>query len=242
VQGSRASGAERLSALERAARIRERLFRREHREADALEALELYRQIARDPGPARCGAEVSRLLLEAELNADPDATYRALYTLARGAVGECRARIDGVLGLVDGFRPNASALAELDEPAPARAAPSGSAAPLGSSESLASPSGAVATADLTHIERYSAKDAARVVVFVSKPVRFEVGSLAGGGGNKPRLFVDYVGRTTRVSRASRLAACWSACARPRGLRARAWCSIWPRRPSTGCSTCPSRFG
>ncbi len=192
VRGSKASGVERRRALQQAAQIRERLFRREHREADALEALELYRQLARDGGPERCGAEVSRLLLEAELNADPDATYRALYALGRDAAGECRARIDGVLATLEGFRPSPSVLAELDKPLLGSPAPSGSTAPVDSA-GLGSPSGAVATADLTHIERYSAKDAARVVVFVSKPVRFEVGTLAGGGQNGPRLFVDLQG-------------------------------------------------
>jgi N-acetylmuramoyl-L-alanine amidase len=55
------------------------------------------------------------------------------------------------------------------------------------------PSGAVPSAKLLHIDRYSAKDAARVVVFVSDPVRFQVGSVAGNDGEGPRLFVDLPG-------------------------------------------------
>lgn len=201
LSASRGSGPEKLQALERAAHLRTRLFRREQREADAQEAIDLYRQIARTSGPERCTAEVRRALLEAELHADPDATYRALYAQALEAGAECRALIDRALGMLEAFRPDDSVLAELEKRSADSAAPrssgsagssgSGGAAPVESE--LSTPLGAVSAADLTHIERYSAKDAARVVVFVSKPVRFEVGTLAASGGSGPRLFVDLQG-------------------------------------------------
>jgi N-acetylmuramoyl-L-alanine amidase len=191
VQASRAPGPDGNAALQQAASIRARLFRREHREADALEALDLWRQLERRGGALRCAAGVSRVLLEGELNADPDSTYRALYSMAHEATGECRTGIDSALALLEAFRPSDSALAELDQhratPAPV---PSGSAAPATSVEA---PLGAATTAKLTRIEHYSAKDAARVVVFVSNPVRFEVGALEASGGNGPRLFVDLRG-------------------------------------------------
>jgi N-acetylmuramoyl-L-alanine amidase len=189
VQGSRGKGAEAARYLELAAIIRTRLFRREHRQADALEALELRNalQLARDSGPQQCASELERVLLQGELNGDADATYRALYSLSRAQRSvACAAQVESALVMLEAFRPSEAVLAALEP----TSAPSGAAPPPASS--VQAPSGAVATATLTHIERYSAKDAARVVVFVSKPVRFEVGSLEGNASG-PRLFVDLRG-------------------------------------------------
>jgi N-acetylmuramoyl-L-alanine amidase len=192
VLASRSSGAEAARALEVAAVLRTRLFRREHREADALEALELRGQLARKPEPGttplRCSSELERILLEGELNADVDATYRALYGLARAAPPACSARIDSALAMLEAFRPSDGLLEPPAAPGPSASA-SAAAPVLGAQE----PAGAVAAATLTHIERYSAKDAARVVVFVSKPVRFEVGQLAAAAASGPRLFIDLRG-------------------------------------------------
>ena len=190
VQASRAPGPEGDGALQRAASIRARLFRREHREADALEALDLWRQLERRGGALRCAAGTSRVLLEGELNADPDSTYRQLYAMTHEATGECRDRIDSALALLAAFRPSDGALTELDQNRAMPASSGGSPSPATSADA---PLGAASTAKLTRIERYSAKDAARVVVFVSHPVRFEVGALEATGGNGPRLFIDLRG-------------------------------------------------
>jgi N-acetylmuramoyl-L-alanine amidase len=191
VRGSGAKDSEGVLALSIAATLRTRLFRREHREADALEALELRTQLSKVGGSLRCVSELERILLEGELNADVDATYRALYALSRTASPPCGPRIEAALTMLDAFRPSEAALGALDP----HAAADGSAGSAVSAPSLSAqaPNGAVTTAALTHIERYSAKDAARVVVFVSKPVRFEVGLLAAVPGTGPRLFVDLRG-------------------------------------------------
>jgi N-acetylmuramoyl-L-alanine amidase len=189
VQGSRGGASGAAAAFERAAIIRTRLFRREHREADLLEAIELRRQQAQAGGAGRCRAELERVLLEGEHSSDADATYQAVYRLSHGADAGCSSDVGLALSMLDAFRPSDSVLAEL-EPHAVPAASSGAAAPA---SSAAVPSGAVAEATLTHIERYSAKDAARVVVFVSNPVRFEVGSVEGAGGGGSRLFVDLRG-------------------------------------------------
>jgi len=188
VQGSRAGASDGARALEQAAIIRARLFRREHREADALEAIELRRQQARLAGPGDCGAELEGALLEGEQLGDAEATYRSLYALSRRAGAGCSTRLEPVLAMLAAFRPSDSVLAAL-EPRVA-AEPSSSPSPAASA---AAPSGAVTAATLTHIERYSAKDAARVVVFVSSPVRFEVGTVEASAGAGPRLFVDLRG-------------------------------------------------
>jgi N-acetylmuramoyl-L-alanine amidase len=199
VRASHTPGPDGVPILRRAAAIRAGLFRREHRDADALEAMDLQRQLARRGGATRCAAELSRALLEGELNADPQALYRALYALPPAESVACRPRIDAALAMLEAFRPSDSALAELDEQRAPQPTPSSSAAaPASGTEA---PVGAASRATLTRIEHYSAKDAARVVVFVSNPVRFEVGSLAATASSGPRLFVDlqgaeYSGRST----------------------------------------------
>jgi N-acetylmuramoyl-L-alanine amidase len=190
VQG-KAGGTRGATQLELAARIRTRLFRREHKPADALEAIELTRQWADAAGSARCSAELSRALLEGEQSGDVDATYRALYGLSRRADTACGERTSAALTVLEAFRPSSNVLAALEPSASssASAVPAMSAvAPVASV-----PSGAVQSAKLLHIDRYSAKDAARVVVFVSDPVRFQVGTVAASAGSGPRLFVDLPG-------------------------------------------------
>jgi N-acetylmuramoyl-L-alanine amidase len=187
VRASQSTGDAATRALEQAASLRLRLFRRERRDADALEASELLRQLERRGGPARCGAELDRLLLEGELNGDAGATYRALFALSSRADAACGARVEAALEMLEAFRPASEAL-PAREPNVVGAPP---AAP--SALGLRTPSGAVESATLTHIERYSGKDAARVVVFVSKPVRFEVKALGATAGVGPRLFVDLRG-------------------------------------------------
>ncbi|HXK18113.1 MAG TPA: hypothetical protein VNG33_09945, partial [Polyangiaceae bacterium] len=189
IQASRPGTVDAAGALAGAATIRTRLFRREHREADALEALELLRQQGRASNGARCSAELQRALLEGEQTGDADATYRALYGLSRGADAGCAARLESALAMLAAFRPSDSALAALEPHALPEASSSAAPPP----PSAQAPNGAVTTATLTHIERYSAKDAARVVVFVSNPVRFEVGTVEGTAGAGPRLFVDLRG-------------------------------------------------
>jgi N-acetylmuramoyl-L-alanine amidase len=204
VVGSRDTGPKGAEALARAAALRTRLFRREHREADALEALELQRQRVRRGGVDRCDAELAGALLEGELNVDPDAVYRQLYGIVGREGGACRARAEGALAMLEAFKPSASALAALDPRSSAPGTPSGDAAQPAPTPSGDVPLGASTSASLTRIERYSAKDAARVVVFLSRPVRFDVGMLEGTAATGPRLFVDlrgaaYSGKATLPS-------------------------------------------
>jgi N-acetylmuramoyl-L-alanine amidase len=187
VEATHETGPAATRALEQAALLRVRLYRRERREADALEASELFRQLGRRDARARCTAELSRLLLEGELNGDADATYRGLYALSRTADPSCASRVSAALEMLEGFRPDASELSALDPRSPAVSSV------VSSAPSAQAPSGAATSATLTRIERYSGVDAARVVVFVSKPVRFEVGALSAADGVGPRLFVDLRG-------------------------------------------------
>jgi N-acetylmuramoyl-L-alanine amidase len=195
IEGGRGATREAERALERAARLRTRLFRREHKEADALEAVELWQKLGRGSERARCAAELERALLEGELHGDVDSTYRALYTLGRNADAACGVHVEAARAMLSAFKPSESALAAL-VPSPSvepATSPSASAHPAAPGLSAQAPDGAASSATLTHIDRYSAKDAARVVIFVSKPVRFEVGAVEAASQSGPRLFVDLPG-------------------------------------------------
>lgn len=199
-EGSRKSGEAAAELIRRAADLRQRLWRAERRDADALEAIELYRQVAERSPRAACDATIERALLEGEIRADPLTTYREIF-VAREKTDDpgCRARADSALATLAAFKPLPSVLAELERAAKKSAAPPSSATPppasprVDASGTVVVPkldAKATQSARITHVERYGSKDAARVVVFVTRPVMFQVGSLAAGDGLGPRLFVD----------------------------------------------------
>ena len=201
VQGAQRGGSAGLELLRRAAALRERLFRIERKEADALEAIELYDSVTR-VNDGDCDAALRRVLLEAELRSTPAKGYRDVYLVrARSTDARCRESAERALLGLAAFRPLPSVLDELDheahEPADAAALPVASAgaktpAVLASGSVVvpsvtSAPSGPV---KITSVERYGAKDAARVVVHVTHPSRFEVGELPASAGAPPRLIVD----------------------------------------------------
>ncbi len=204
ILGSRASGEEASRLLRRAADLRQRLWRIEGREADALEALELYAGVADKGGTDGCGARLDRALLEGELRADPSAAYRAVYharVLATAA--PCRDRADRTLAVLAAFRPLPNVLTEIERQARAEAGDGGAedASPSPASVRI-DRSGPVIVptlsgqnlgpARITGIERYGARDAARIVVLVTRPTLFDVGFIPAGNQN-PRLYVDIDG-------------------------------------------------
>jgi N-acetylmuramoyl-L-alanine amidase len=201
-QGGRA-GAQRLLD---AAVLRERIFRVDHRQADALEAIELYRQAAHEPA-LRCSSAMSAALLEGELLRDPGLTFQAVYRAQHesGADGSCKQRADAILATLNAYHPLPTVLAQIDAEGDAHVAVSAAPAPLplpASSAVLEASDGVIVPtlgavrgpARVTKIERYGAPDAARVVVFVTEPSTYKVGFLDEGGHN-PRLFVDIDGAT-----------------------------------------------
>lgn len=199
VAGTKQLGKSGAELTFRAAVWRERLFRLEHKEADALEAVELYRSAGAMAWDRACEAAVASALLRAELKSDPVAAYKDLYTL-RAARHDpaCAARIDRALRGLSAFRPLPHVLAEIAREANA-AQPADAAA---KSRVAIDEKGPVVVPTLaadasrgpvriTSIEPYRGEDAARVVVFVTRPATFDAGFLAGvDGGAGPRLFVD----------------------------------------------------
>jgi N-acetylmuramoyl-L-alanine amidase len=204
VEGSKEPGEAGARLTRRAADLRRRLWRLERREADALEAIELLRALARPGWEGACDASLDRALLEAELRNDPAFAYRSIY-LARASAprSACAERAARVLSTLAAFKPLPSVLAELDREVSDKRG--GSAAPDAGQTRVATvrldPSGQVVVptlsggpqgpARITNIERYGARDAARIVVFVTRPALFDVGFIAAEGAERgPRLFVD----------------------------------------------------
>src|SRR3954469_8874309 len=99
--GGRAGG----KLLLEAAGLRQRIFRADHRDADALEAIELYRQAARGEPSVRCSSALSAAVLEGELKADPELTFQAVYRagLVAGAEEACKQRSDRILSTLSAF-------------------------------------------------------------------------------------------------------------------------------------------
>lgn len=195
VDGARQRGSAGASALYRAAELRARLWRLEHKEADALEAIELYKAAAETDPDSACGAKIASAVLEGELRGDPSATYRAVYLVrARDKRAACAPNADRVLDSLAAFRPLPAALRELDVQASGRAAadalPAASADPSRGVVQPAVDPTAKEPARITSVERYGAKDAARIVVAMTRPTLFTLGSLDASGTLGPRLFVD----------------------------------------------------
>ena len=204
VQGTKLGGRAGAAQLLAAAGLRERIFRVDHRDADALEAIELYRQAARSEPTLRCAATTSAALLEGELRADPGLTFQGVYRaqLVPNADAACKQRADVILSTLTAYRPLPTVLAQLDALSTSAGAPSAaSVAPAHSAESTASDGVIVPTLGTPHgparvskVERYGAPDAARVVVYVTEPATYKVGFLDEGSPS-PRLFVDIEGAT-----------------------------------------------
>jgi N-acetylmuramoyl-L-alanine amidase len=200
VEGAKQGGREGARRLLGAAALRERIFRVDHREADALEAIELYRQAAQSDLASRCAALTSAATLEGELRADPSAVFQAVYRAehAPSADAACKEHAEAILLTLGAYRPLPTVLAGLlAEASAASATPSAATAPPSAAMDPAPGDVIVPTlggaphgqARVTKIERYGSPDAARVVVFVTEPSTYKVGFLDEGSKN-PRLFVD----------------------------------------------------
>lgn len=106
-----------------AARLRERVYRLDKNELDALESLELYEAaMARSGGaPLACEADRQRALLAGEVAKDTAETFRQLYITyerQRSAVVEdspCVARLKRMIDEVAAYRPTGQGWLDLQE-------------------------------------------------------------------------------------------------------------------------------
>jgi N-acetylmuramoyl-L-alanine amidase len=199
VQASHRSGDEARRLLVDAAELRERLFRIEHRETDGLEALELWGQAAEAVSGRRCEPAIRRAVLEAELKREPGVASRRIEDeRSQTADPRCQKLCDQALLGLAAFRPAPGARvvppeASADVDAGGSAPPAGSGAPPSTAGPVVVPERAgvrTEPAQLVRVERYGAKDAARVVIHVTHPALFEVRSLEAAAGAGPRLVID----------------------------------------------------
>ncbi|MCC6214778.1 MAG: N-acetylmuramoyl-L-alanine amidase [Polyangiaceae bacterium] len=201
VEAARVGGAGGASLSRRAAALRARLYRRERRDVDAREAIELERAAAEGAPASRCEPMLAAALLEGELARDPAAAYRAVSAarLAASAADPCARRAAIALSTLAAWRPAASAAAPPGvvglggDAAVAAASPSGAA----DATSPAGPPVPAGPSRLGGVERYGTEDAARVVLELSAPARYETGFLPAAGSLGPRLYVDLVDTSYR---------------------------------------------
>jgi N-acetylmuramoyl-L-alanine amidase len=197
VAGSQKGGEAGAALTRRAADLRARIWRLEHREADGLEALELYRAAGRTKWSGACDANLDLALLQGELRTDPAGTYQAAYRLQLAEQpAACLGKAQAALRALDAFKPLPTVLTELEQAERARSG----AAPAAVASVRVDESGPVVVprlteklrepARITSVERYGAEDAARIVVFVTHPTTFDVGFISNADNRGPRLFVD----------------------------------------------------
>ena len=183
-QAQHNGGKDREQLLIAAARLRERLWRLERRSADALESIELYRQVA-DSG--ECGALLDGELLSAELERKPTAALAIASKLHQRSVSSnCDSRVRRVSAMLEVFREKTA----IDSAGAVEVS-------IGdNSESVMQPHGKTngdgKPAIIQRIEKYVSADAARIVVVMSHPSTFRVGALAENedAGLLSRLYID----------------------------------------------------
>lgn len=193
VRGSELKGAAGAEWTARAGVLRERIWRLEGRDPDGLEALELLEAASGSDWRGACRAGLDHALLQAELHSDPAQAFRSVYRLKQQEANKpCRERITLVLNMLAAYQPSPGELASLENSkAPEANAPSRVETPP---SQVVLPRGQLARqGNITRIERYGAKESARVVVFMTAPLSYKVGVLEAQAGRGPRLYLDIEG-------------------------------------------------
>lgn len=186
--GARASE---LHAL--AAALQERVWRAEHKEQDAREAIDLYRAASRDLSlKGACSAAVRGATLAGELAGDPFVGYGELYRVQRRATGDdagtgpCGPELGASLATLAAFTPPPEVLRAIDTGLAGEGAIAQSLADAGRVQAIAAP-------HVTRIEQWSSSEAARIVVHLDRPSHFRVGDVASAGAHHARTYVDFDG-------------------------------------------------
>jgi N-acetylmuramoyl-L-alanine amidase len=170
-----------------AAQLIERVWRNEHREQDAKEAIDLYRAAAQDMSqPGACDAALGGAHLSGEAGQDASTTYAEVYRASKrnGVPAPCKERLDKELAFLVAFRPPPSVLDAIDrgvegEGALDRAADAGlrvSVAPK-----------------VKNVEQWAGPEGARVVVTLDAPARYQAGDEPSQQGKGGRTYVELFG-------------------------------------------------
>jgi N-acetylmuramoyl-L-alanine amidase len=176
-----------------AAHLEERVWRVEHREQDAKEAVDLYRSAGRDLAlPGACDAAARGAKLAGELAKDAHTTYAELYrvqrrsTAADAGTGLCGANIDEPLAALAAFRPAPQVLDAIDQGLAGEGAIALAVQDAGSRLVVAAPR-------ITRIEQWTGAEGSRVVVHLDRASRFRVGDVPSAAGKGARTYVDLDG-------------------------------------------------
>jgi N-acetylmuramoyl-L-alanine amidase len=178
-----------------AAAVHERVWRIEHREQDAKEALDLYRAAGKDLAlRGACEAAVRGAKLAGELAKNAETTYAELYRVQRrgtaagadAGASACGPIVDEPLAVLAAFRPPPSVLEAIDRGLAGEGAIALAVLDAGPSRVLVAPR-------ITRIEQWGGAEAARVVVHLDRSSRFRVGDVGSSGGQGARTYVELDG-------------------------------------------------
>ena len=181
-----------------AAAVHERIWRIEHREQDAKEAVDLYRAAGKDLAlRGACEAAVRGAMLAGELAKNAETSYAELYRVQRrsividagtgdGTTSLCGETVELPLAALAAFRPPGAVLDAIDRGLAGEGALALALLDAGPSRVLVAPR-------ITKIEQWGGAEAARIVVHLDRSSRFRVGDVAGGAGQGARTYVELDG-------------------------------------------------
>ncbi len=189
------AGARAVSLHALAAALQERMWRIEHREQDAKEAVDLYRAAGKDLAlSGACEAAAHGATLSGELARSAETSYAELYRVQRrgtvvgadAGASLCGSAVDEPLASLAAFRPAPQVLEAIDRGLAGEGAIALATLDAGSSRVLVAPR-------ITKIEQWGGIDAARVVVHLDRSARFRVGDQGSRGGVGARTYVELDG-------------------------------------------------
>lgn len=197
VQANQQGGTIAAAQLEEAAHLRESAYLAFGKQVDALEAIELYSDAAGFDAERSCVLGMRMAALRAQLSHDPAAHFRELYVLKeRLTESACTARVARGLAALSSYQPDNDSLNALRQQALQLRGVEGSADHHHHSERavVVAPDVLRRSLDqptrITKVEPYFAERTARIIIHVTHPTRFKVGTLDSAAGKGPRLFVD----------------------------------------------------
>lgn len=171
-----------------AAKLEERVWRLEHREQDAKEALDLYRAASKDltlNGACEAGARGAKLAGEVAKNAET--TYAELYRVQRrDNGGPCSKTIEPLMTSLNAFRPDAKVLEAIDRGLAGEGA-------IAMALLDAGPALVSVAPHVQKIEQWGGPEAARIVVHLDKSAHYRVNDEPSQSGQGARTAVDLDG-------------------------------------------------
>lgn len=176
-----------------AATLFERVYRLEGKDQDAKEAIAAYDAASKDlKAPSACDAAMHGAALAGDAAHDAQATFIAFYKLSKRVASEdkCGERVFAAMTAIEAFRPPARVLAAIDSGLDAQGA-------------TAFDAGAARPANLyvDRVEHWPGREAARVVITLSREARYRTSDEAAAGSQ--RIFIDVDGATLGSRMAAR---------------------------------------